>query len=120
MIEQQKLHDALRQMGRKHLKKQYKDDWTPERPTTGYCYVVTEVVYHCLAPEGSRAYCMKTEPGDTHWYIVTPGGEVVDQTSDQFDDPVDYSKGKPQNFLTKSISKRGRMLAELLGLEVQE
>ncbi len=115
-IDRKKLHDALRRMGKKYLKPQYKDQWTPERPTTGYCYVVAEVVYHYLAPKGSRPYVMKTSENETHWFIKDREGRVIDLTADQFDEPVDYTKGKPQNFQTRDISKRGKMLAQLLRL----
>ena len=116
LIEREKLYDALREMGRKNLKPQYRDQWTPERPTTGYCYVVAEVVYHYLAPEGSRPYVMKIGENETHWFIKDPNDRVIDLTADQFDKTIDYSQGKPMNFLTKKISKRGKILAGLLGL----
>jgi len=116
LIDRRKLHDALRTMGRKHLKPAYKDQWTTERPATGYCYVVAEVAYHYLAPEGCRPYVMKTGENETHWFLTGPDGKVIDLTDDQFDEPVDYTQGKPQNFQTKEISKRGKILADLLGL----
>jgi len=120
LINRQNLHDALRQMGKKHLKPKYKDKWTPERPTTGYCYVVAEVVYHYLSPKGSRPYVMKIGENETHWFIKDPSGRVIDLTADQFDEPIDYTRGKPQNFLTKDISKRGKILANLLKLTKDE
>ena len=118
MIDKDKLHDALRQMGKKHVKPQYRDQWTPERPTTGYCYPVAEVVYHYLAPKGSKPYVMETGPNEKHWFIKGPDGNIIDPTADQFDEDerVDYEAGKPQNLRTSQISKRGKMLAELLGL----
>lgn len=116
MIDKEKLYDALRQMGKKHLKPLYRDEWTDERPTIGYCYVVAEVIYHYLAPKGSKPYVMKTGEGETHWFLRDPDGNVIDETADQFDEPVDYSKGKPVPFQTKEISRRGKMLAKLLGL----
>lgn len=103
-------------MGAKYLKHPYKEQWIPERPTTGYCYVVSEVVYHFLAPKGSKSYVLRTGKNATHWFIKQPNGKIIDLTSDQFDTPVDYEKGKAQAFLTKKISKRGAMLANLLGL----
>jgi hypothetical protein len=115
MIEKKKLDDALRQMGPKYVKEPYRGDWTPDKPTTGYCYVVAEVGYHHFAPKGSCPCVMKTGANETHWFVRTPMGEVIDLTSDQFNEPLDYSKGKPQNFMTKEISKRGKILAELLG-----
>ena len=117
LIDRRKLHDALRKMGTKHLKPHYKDQWKPERPTTAYCYVVAEVVYHYLAPDGCRPYVMKTGENDTHWFLKCLNDRVTDLTDDQFDYRLDYSQGKPQNFMTKEISKRGRILADLLGLK---
>lgn len=112
-----KLHDALRKMGKKHLKPQYKDDWTPERPTTGYCYVVAEVAYHYLSPEEYKPHVMKTGDNETHWFLKNSSGDIIDLTAGQFDKVSDYSKGRPHNFRTKDISKRGKILAELLGLQ---
>jgi hypothetical protein len=45
-----------------------------------------------------------------------PDGNIIDLAADQFDEPVDCEKGKPQNFRTKEISERGKVLADLLGL----
>ena len=117
LIDRQRLHYALRKMGKKHLRSQYKDRWKPERPPTGYCYVLAEVVYHYFAPEGSRPYVMRTGDDDTHWFLKDPDGRVIDLTDDQFEEQLDYSQGKPQNFMTKEISKRGTILADFLGLK---
>ena len=87
MINKELLNDALRKMGKKYVKPLYRDDWTNERPTTGYCYIVVEVVYHYLAPKGSRSYVMKTGDRETHWFIKDPQGDVIDLTADQFDIP---------------------------------
>jgi len=116
LIDRQELGDALRRMGKTHLRPQYKDRWSPERPTTGYCYVVAEVLYHYLAPEGYRPHVMRTGESDTHWFLRGPDDEVLDLTDDQFDYELDYSQGKPQNFLTQEISERGQILADLLDL----
>jgi hypothetical protein len=59
---------------------------------------------------------MKTGVNETHWFIKDPDGKVIDPTADQFDELLDYEKGKPQNFQTPQISKRGKILADLLGL----
>ena len=119
MIDKKKLHKALCEMGTKHLKSLYKKLWTPENPTQGYCYVVAEVVFHCLAPEGSKVYRAPNPsgPDGLHYYIKVPGGERVDLTCDQFDKPVSYDKEKGCAFMTKTISKRGQVLADLLGYE---
>lgn len=59
---------------------------------------------------------VRLAPNETHWFIKLPNGKNEDLTSDQFDTPVPYEKGKPKAFLTKKISKRGGILAEYLGL----
>jgi uncharacterized protein (DUF362 family) len=115
-ITTQKLYTALRKMGIKYLKPNYKNTWSPERPTTGYCYVVAEVVYHYIAPNGSKPYVINFGNGYTHWFVKDNNEKIIDLTADQFDQPLDYSKAKPQNFMTHTISKRGRILAELLNL----
>jgi len=117
-IGKHELDDALREMGPKYLKERYRERWTPERPTTGYCYVVSEVLYHYEAPEGSKPYVVRMHDGnETHWFLKDPKGRVIDFTADQYDEPVPYDKGKPCAFLTKQLSKRGRVLADLLGLD---
>lgn len=116
MIEKKKLHHALREMGKKHLKEPYKSKWTPERPTRGYCYVVAEVVYHHLAPEGSRPHMIRISKDETHWFVVATDGQIIDPTADQYDEPIPYEKATPHGFLTKEMSKRARILADLLGL----
>jgi len=116
LIDRHRLKTALRHMGTKHLRDRYRDRWTPDRPTTGYCYVVTEVLYHFLAPDGYRPHVMKTGGDDTHWFLKGHDGEVIDLTDDQFDYELDYSQGKPQSFRTREISERGQVLAELIGL----
>lgn len=115
-INMQKLYDALRIMGKEQVMSSYRGKWTSEKPTTGYCYVVAEVVYHYLAPDGSHPFRMETGEGKSHWFIKDSEGNIIDLTADQFDEPIDYSQAKPANFRTKHISKRGRVLAELLGL----
>jgi len=114
----ERLHRALRTMGKKHLKPLYREGWTPENPTTGYCYVVAEVVYHYLAPKGSQPYVTHTGQKETHWFLRSPSGEVIDLTADQFDIPPDYEQGKRANFLTPQPSKKAKILAELMELNL--
>ena len=56
-LNKQTLHDALRIMGKKHLKtKLMKEGWTHDNPTKNYCYVIAEFVYYYLSPRGSKPY----------------------------------------------------------------
>ncbi len=116
LIDRHKLKTALRHMGTEHLRDRYKDRWTPDRPTTGYCYVVTEVLFHFLAPEGYQPHVMVTGGDDTHWFLKGPDGDVIDVTDDQFDYELDYSQGESRDLRTKELSIGGRVLADLLSL----
>jgi hypothetical protein len=111
-----KLHEALIHMGPKMLNKPWDKKWSKERPTTGYCYVVSEFVFHYLAPPGCKVMRLYVPETDIkHWFIQWPDETIVDLTMDQFDNVPDYSKAKGAGFLTKEPSKRAKVLAELLG-----
>jgi len=113
-----RLNDALRTMGRKHLKPQYRKLWTPQTPTVGYCYVVCEVIHHCLASCKTRPHILKTRPNRTHWFLKLPNGQVIDWTANQFSKQLSYNEARPAAFLTKKMSQRGKILADLLGLRI--
>jgi len=111
-----RLQNALRVMGTKYLKPQYRSHWTPDRPTTGYCYIVSEIIHHFLLNGQSKPHLIRLESGGTHWFLKLPIGQIVDWTADQFDRPIPYGRAKPAGFLTKTPSKRSLVLASLLGL----
>lgn len=111
-IKKEDLYNALRKMGRKYLKVD-KDKWTPERPTVGYCYVVSEYVYHYLAPEGTEPYRLKTNDS-SHWFLKYPDGQIIDLTFDQYDDELNYNIAQKRNFITKKPSKTAQLLNIIL------
>jgi hypothetical protein len=101
-IDKTKLHDALRQLG-PPPKNPYKDFWHPERPTTGYCYVVAEVVsYHMKCRDIlHKVFRIDCGNGESHWFVrlgKEGEGEIVDLTADQSDDPFDYEKAQRRGF----------------------
>lgn len=122
-IKKEDLHNALRKMGKKHLKgKLFKDKWTPNNPTKNYCYVVAEFVYFYLSPENSVPYKLKGIPGDDgiHRFIKFPDGEIIDLAVEQFDnyEVINYELAQKSYFLQTGCtgpSKRTRLLAELMG-----
>ena len=120
MIEKSFVVDKLRELGGDLLSSVYKKRWTADNPTLGYCYIVSEALYHYLDSD-VKAYCISMENG-THWYVRVDG-EIVDFTGDQFEVPVDYGKGIGKGFFKGSIktdrgyiSKRGYAMALHLGL----
>ena len=114
-LEKEQLHNALREMGEDYLIEPYKSRWTPERPTTGYCHIVSQVVHYCLAPN-SKSWFMKLNDNEKHWFIKLFDGKIIDLTADQFDEPIDYSKARQQNFMRNIFSKKSQVLANKLGL----
>jgi hypothetical protein len=128
-LTQKRLHAALRRMGRDGLKPLYRDAWTPDMPTRGYCWVVTELVYKLVLPElkkdhGYQLRRMDTGGGWEHWFLYNPDTDtVIDCTSDQFiyswGHLPDYTRGKPGR-MWPALSLRCRQLADLLGIEWKE
>ncbi|MFM7855682.1 MAG: hypothetical protein ACKO96_28070, partial [Flammeovirgaceae bacterium] len=93
-------------------------------PTRNFCYVVSEFVYHYIAPRGSKPYGLRIE-GDAslHRFVKWPDGTIVDLTCDQFPDYslVRYENAKITPFMPVSgksqPSKRAKHLAQLMGFE---
>ena len=118
-MDRQRLHWSLKQMGKKHLKSPYKEQWTEDNPTRGYCYVVSEFIYHYFPTRLDKTPMLLKdipEPG-THRYIKL-GEVIIDLTVDQFPDisQVDYTQGKSSPFMWVKgggPSKRTKLLADI-------
>lgn len=104
------------------LKKNYKNNWNKDNPTYGYCYIVSEAIYHYgNINDEYKPYCINFK-GDigTHWYLSN-GKDVIDFTSAQFPFLINYKTGIRKSFFKGSvetrkgfISKRGYEMAKLL------
>jgi hypothetical protein len=121
-IDKKKLHESLRQLG--PPPKKGKDLWIPDRPTTGYCYVVSEVVSYamkCSAVE-HKVFRLDYGNGESHWFIrlgKEGDGDIVDLTADQIDDIYDYKKAKRKGFnknkhMKYGMSTRAEDLAKMM------
>lgn len=115
------VNHKLKELNGKLLKKQYSELWTEDNPTLGYCYIVSEAIYHYFKGE-IKAFCINMGELGTHWY-TTIDDEVVDYTGEQFGEPLNYSKGVCKGFFKGSyktdkgyISKRGYEMAKHLEL----
>lgn len=117
-----RLHSSLLKMGKTYLKnKRMKDMWTPEYPTTNYCYVVSEYYYWNVLIFKSDDIRVKStkipsQPGITHWFL-TINEKVFDPTADQFSDysEIDYDNSVNRFFLQAGFygpSERAKILAE--------
>lgn len=128
MINQNYINNKLLELKGEMLSKKYKSLWKEENPTFGYCYIVSEALYHYYYDENILPFCINFgEPVGTHWFLKNANTkEIIDFTGDQFDFQVDYNLGKRRVFLQGGIktdkgliSKRGYEMAKHLGL-IQE
>ena len=106
MVDQARINQALLQVGPKYLRTDYQRKWTPEKPTTGYCYLISEILYHYFYPT-SKSYCMNLGIQGTHWFVAV-GPEIIDLTSSQFDKKLNYGRARHCSFFKGSIkTERG-------------
>jgi hypothetical protein len=118
MIDKQKLDEALISMGKKPLHDDYKPKWCEKCPTRGYCIIVSLLVLHYDAPEGSSLYKIKVPNGETHYYVKTLDGKRLDYTKDQYDFTFSYEGERKSPTKYNSKMPYVKKLAELLGLEL--
>lgn len=94
-------------------------------PYCGHCYHATEALYWLMGGRDSdyRPYHVQHE-GDTHWFLKSSSGDVLDPTVEQFQTIPPYSKGRCCGFLTKNPSKRAqevmRRVADKEDVNVEE
>ena len=123
-MRQKTINCKLKEIGNTLLKKEYKDGWSEENPTYGYCYIVSEMLYHYIY-KNSTPYYLKLN-GVTHWFLKNEN-KIIDLTGNQFNFKIDYSKAKKAAFFQGSfetdrgkISKRGYNLAKKFGIVDKE
>jgi len=119
-LTQKDLNNVLITMNKDFLKGKYKDEWTKENPTKGYCYAVTEFIHYFVNPN-TRPYCISYDNGTTHWFLKNTDNEIIDFTSEQFKGQTpEYDKARPNGFLTDYPSKRACEIAVRLGIISRE
>ena len=118
-LTREKINRACLEYGAEGVVEYLRADWTPERPTTNYCWVVSEVAYRLVMPEGTTCWQVDiTGDGFYHWFLKDPSGNIVDLTLDQAEDwreIPEYEKAK-RYWFRPAMSRRGKKLAELLGI----
>lgn len=121
-INQDYINNKLKNVGNKLLKTPYKEKWSTENPTYGYCYVISESLYHYYYPSTYPFYINMGCEG-VHWFLKDDNGNIIDFTANQFKNTPDYSKAKRGTFFKGSIvtskgfiSKRGYEVARVIGV----
>jgi len=97
----------------------YLDNKISDMETTGFCYLVSLLIYH--ADGKSKKWMFKTitdesfvKENGTHYFLLNKESkEILDLTSDQFKGikiPYEKSKGIPIRFLNKNVKKYATIL----------
>jgi len=119
LLTRAKINRACLEYGPEGVVEYLRDEWVPERPTTNYCWVVSEVAYRLVMPKGTTCWQVDVDGhGRFHWFLKDPDGNVVDLTIDQAEDWREipkYEEAKRYHF-RPAMSRRGKKLAELLGI----
>jgi hypothetical protein len=109
---------------RDHLKFCYREQ-NKTNPTFGHCYIASEVLFHFLNSNTPGRYFPsigKDENGINHWWLVDRvNGKIIDLTADQYFSQgklPPYKHGKKCSFLTKTPSKRARIVIERIKLKL--
>jgi len=76
----------------------------------GHCYVASECFFHMDSSSEWKPMFVYHE-GEPHWFLKHRITEkIIDPTAEQFKNTPPYSKAKGKGFLTKSPSRRCRIL----------
>ena len=115
---QNEIDEKLANLGPALLKGEWKKKWSKEKPTTGYCYLMSEALYYTSSSD-MKSFYVKMD-GGTHWFLKE-NGKIIDLTANQYDRPVPYYKGKRAAFYKGKVktakgfmSKNGFLLAKYL------
>ena len=104
------------------LKPKYRKEWTEENYLRGYCYLVSEVLYHYVdAFKDYRPFMIYMSETDTHWFLMNEKTrDIADYTADQYP-AIPYQLAMKRMFFKGSIqtergyiSKNGYKLAKML------
>lgn len=119
--------DFIRKLGNSLEKEEYKSLWSDDYPTTGYCYILSEVIYY-YTKGNYKIYRFTYDGGKkSHWYLKK-NGSTIDLTIVQFYPIMDCNGNFGQNEEEEvvfyegdiktpkgKISKRGYKLAQYFG-----
>lgn len=118
-VDKEALHRALVSYGPAGVDPRYRDQWSTDNPTRGYCYVVTQFVLGLHStPASVVPYELRGIPGEplAHWFLKWDE-EWVDLTAEQFQDSygnmVNYSRAKPVPDKRKPEDRRAQRLRRL-------
>lgn len=121
-LTQKYFNNKLRELGPELLSDKYREDWTKDNPTYGYCYIVSEMLHHYefnySAPYFINLSYFVEEEHDVHWFLKVER-KLYDFTGNQYDFKIPYAWATRGTFYDGSvqapkglISERGYELAK--------
>jgi len=82
----------LKEVGSELLKPEYRHNWSSDNPTYGYCYLVSELLYHYVYVNSTVYHLNMTAFGEyVHWFLKEDG-KIIDLTGIQFNYIKPYSE----------------------------
>lgn len=93
----------------KLLKPKFRKEWSENNHTRGYCYLLSEVLYHYFPNYINYTPRMVYVGNETHWYLQNDEtGEIADFTAQQYGLPIPYYMGIKRAFFKGAIeTERG-------------
>lgn len=90
----------------------YLNQWSPANPTAGQCAITALLVHEKF---GYDIYEVKVNRS-RHFFNVTPAGDVIDLTAEQFSKPISYTERtkREPNALYRSCQQRLNILKQNL------
>ena len=87
----------------------------PENPMFGQCYAAAEALYRLLGGKnlGYKAQRAVDDNGISHWWVLSPTGDILDPTSAQYTDfgkTPPYLEGKGASF--RRLSNRAAIIID--------
>ena len=89
----------------KLLKPKFRKEWKESNYQRGYCYLVSEVLYHFVPQfKDFTPRIMHISPDETHWFKKKKKtGEIADYTSAQYQFMLEYTLSTKKAFLNGSV-----------------
>ena len=84
IVNQKWVIHKLKSTGVEFLKPEYRSKWSTGNPTYGYCYIISELLYHYVYVKSVIYHLDLSAFGeDTHWFLKEDG-KIIDFTGIQF------------------------------------
>lgn len=97
-IDREIYYSKLDNINKKYLQSKYRPLWDVNKSnrnvvTTGYCFLTTLALHYFVFNSESQIMRIKDAKKKVDHFYILNDQNIIDLTADQFDFPLDYSKG---------------------------